>query len=145
MKHCTSELCLHALSFFDPPPLGNLKLRARAPGMRRTRAALQLADPSAIADPFAISFLTDTEGNLSYLKRWAALSRVVSARPEGAGVRLAFRRPDLPQHHLVFGGDVCDHGPGDLRILDALLDFRRRHPRRVHLSLIHISEPTRPY
>ena len=35
----------------------NLKLRARAPGMRRTRAALQLADPSAIADPFAISFL----------------------------------------------------------------------------------------
>jgi hypothetical protein len=33
----------------------------------------------------------------------------------------------------VFGGDLFDHGPGDLRLATALVDFKARFPDRVHL------------
>jgi hypothetical protein len=34
--------------------------------------------------------------------------------------------------HLVYGGDVCDRGPGDLRLLMDLLQLKQRYPDRVH-------------
>ena len=36
---------------------------------------------------------------------------------------------------LVFGGDVCDRGPGDLRITSEILDLKERYPNRVHIIL----------
>ena len=35
--------------------------------------------------------------------------------------------------HVRAGGDLFDHKCGDLRNARALLDFKRRHPDRVHL------------
>lgn len=45
-----------------------------------------------------------------------------------AYTRLALR----PNCHLVFGGDACDRGPGDIRILWDLLQLYEDHPGRVH-------------
>ena len=36
---------------------------------------------------------------------------------------------------LVFGGDVCDRGPGDIRITSEILDLKERYPNRVHIIL----------
>lgn len=37
--------------------------------------------------------------------------------------------------HLVYGGDVCDRGPGDLRLIMDLLQLKQRYPNRVHFIL----------
>ena len=37
--------------------------------------------------------------------------------------------------YFVMGGDAFDHGSGDLRIAEELLDFKERYPDRVFLIL----------
>lgn len=37
--------------------------------------------------------------------------------------------------HFVCGGDVCDRGDGDIRILRELLDLKSRYRERVHFVL----------
>ena len=37
--------------------------------------------------------------------------------------------------HFVYGGDVCDRGDGDLRILKDLLRLKDDAPNRVHFIL----------
>jgi len=39
------------------------------------------------------------------------------------------------ESYFVFGGDLFDRGPGDLRLASALLDLQGRHPDRVFLLL----------
>ena len=108
--------------------------------MRRSRVLRQIA-PSA--DDFAATFLTDTEGNVDYLLRWAASSRVVAARRDAGGrVRLDFRRPDAPGHHLVFGGDACDHGPGDC-MFDRKVQFKPKTPTGVVPAALNPAHPSR--
>ena len=48
-----------------------------------------------------------------------------------AYTRLSLR----PNCHLVFGGDACDRGPGDIRVLWDLLQLYEDHPGRVHIIL----------
>ena len=36
---------------------------------------------------------------------------------------------------LVYGGDVCDRGAADIRILYDLLSLRDKYPNRVHFIL----------
>jgi hypothetical protein len=108
-----------------------------------------------------VAYVTDIEGNLDYFRAWVARSRVVRFAPTAAlADRLAFRDdvppPPPPPHaahapapgtgtgataaataagygYLVFGGDVCDKGVGDVRVARALTDLKMRHPDRVFL------------
>eukprot|EP00445_Apocalathium_hangoei_P066052 CAMPEP_0204114176 /NCGR_PEP_ID=MMETSP0361-20130328/4094_1 /ASSEMBLY_ACC=CAM_ASM_000343 /TAXON_ID=268821 /ORGANISM="Scrippsiella Hangoei, Strain SHTV-5" /LENGTH=511 /DNA_ID=CAMNT_0051064659 /DNA_START=50 /DNA_END=1585 /DNA_ORIENTATION=- len=77
----------------------------------------------------AVGFITDTEGNFDYWCRCVELSRVVCFGPDGT---LQFVRQD-EQDIFVFGGDVFDKGPGDIRIASALVDLKTRYPDRVIL------------
>jgi hypothetical protein len=48
--------------------------------------------------------------------------------------RTGFRRLVLrPDSHFVYGGDTVDKGPGDIRLVRALVSLKRRHPDRVDL------------
>jgi len=79
----------------------------------------------------SIGFLTDVEGNLSFLVRSAKFSSVIDVMEESkSGVKLEFR-DSFGQ--FVYGGDVCDHQPGDIRVARALVDFKKRYPSRVFL------------
>ncbi|CAK9011972.1 Serine/threonine-protein phosphatase [Durusdinium trenchii] len=79
------------------------------------------------------SFLTDAEGHLGHWERQVRFSEVLEARNGADGaLELRFREPH-EQSRFVFGGDVVDHGPGDMRIANALVDFKQRHPDRVWL------------
>jgi len=81
------------------------------------------------AMPALIGFITDTEGNYDYWCRCVELSRVVHFDAEQ---QLEFTRPgELDK--FVFGGDVFDKGPGDVRIASALVAFKKRYPSRVVL------------
>jgi hypothetical protein len=44
-----------------------------------------------------------------------------------------FFTTSLPIQKFIYGGDSCDKGSGDLRIITALVDFKNRHDRDVTL------------
>lgn len=76
-------------------------------------------------------FLTDVEGNLEFFVRSVEFSSVLKLTSRSAaGLELDFADD---QGKFVYGGDVCDHGPGDIRIARALVDLKHRHPDRVFL------------
>lgn len=74
-----------------------------------------------------VGYLSDIEGNYDYWKKYILNSKVLFS--DGEEVRL---RDDC---HFVCGGDVCDRGPGDIRILRELLSLKRSYPDRVHFIL----------
>ena len=78
----------------------------------------------------AIAFWTDVEGNWDYFLRLASRSAAVTVDPSGEG-KLGLREGGA----LVYGGDHCDRGPGDIRISRALVQLKKRHPDRVVLLI----------
>ena len=90
------------------------------------------------------------EGNLDFWEKYIAASHVldrlapadstttatVDADADAAGV--AGTRGVLTLRdgcQFVYGGDVCDRGKGDIRILSDLVALKERFPDRVHLIL----------
>lgn len=83
-----------------------------------------------------IGFLTDVEGDLPFLLRYAQMSQVIMAINMNDHWKLQFRPCDIGiNSFFVFGGDVFDNGPGDIQVARLLLDFKMRYPDRVHLLL----------
>ena len=75
-----------------------------------------------------IGYATDVEGNYDYWCRYIDLSEILN-RNSGGQLELS------PDCHFVFGGDVVDRGPGDLRVLSDLVNLRRSYPDRVHFIM----------
>ena len=75
-----------------------------------------------------IGYVTDIEGNLDYWTSYKRMSRVLTINEQG---RLLLKDDCI----LVFGGDVCDRGPGDLRVIQDLLELKANYPDRVFLIL----------
>lgn len=73
-----------------------------------------------------IGYVTDIEGNYDYWLRFKRISRVMSIDFKG---ELKLR----DNCHLVFGGDVCDRGKGDVRIAIELTKLKETFPDRVHI------------
>jgi hypothetical protein len=79
--------------------------------------------------PVEVAYCTDVEGNLSYFERWVETAgRVVRFDSEGKELELVHDGA-----YFVYGGDVCDNGPGDLRLCQLLVSLKKRHPDRVAL------------
>ena len=76
-----------------------------------------------------VAYCTDVEGNYDYWERYIALSQVVN-RSESTG-RLTLSGGS----HFVFGGDVCDRGNGDIRVLQDLIGMHDDYAGRVHFIL----------
>jgi len=77
-----------------------------------------------------IAYVTDIEGNWDYWNRYVLISRVLERNPEDINDLIL-----KDNCELVFGGDVCDRGPGDLRVIDALNKLKEKYPSRVHFIL----------
>ena len=58
--------------------------------------------------------LTDVEGNFEYFCNYARMSRVLDIVEVPSGVPRFVLRADK---YFVFGGDACDNGPGDIRVV----------------------------
>ncbi|GMH74691.1 hypothetical protein TL16_g06531 [Triparma laevis f. inornata] len=75
-----------------------------------------------------VEFLTDVEGNQSYLENFLARSRILSVNSSGSY--------DLsPNGYFVYGGDSVDKGPADIRTVKMLTALKKKYPERVFLIL----------
>ena len=98
--------------------------------MKRFAAKLASFQRNAVAAEAPIpliGFATDIEGNWSYWNNYIKISYVLRRH----GNELELRE----NCHFVYGGDVCDRGDGDLRVIQDILSLKRRYPNRVHIVL----------
>jgi hypothetical protein len=84
-----------------------------------------------------VSYVTDIEGNWNFWDRFVRMSdvlKLIETVNEFTG--RTHREIILKEHcHLVFGGDVCDRGPGDMRVVRELLELKEEYPDHVHFIL----------
>ena len=107
-----------------------------------------MSDPTATKDSssssttssFRLGYVTDVEGNLDYFLSYVHQSTVLSTvddiydsneRQQQQHLQLELNDPE--HSYFVFGGDAVDKGPGDIRLVRALVDLKRRYPTRVFL------------
>ncbi len=74
-----------------------------------------------------VGYVTDVEGNLNYWNNYLGISNVLHK----VGDKLCLKE----NCQFVFGGDVCDRGAGDIRILSDLVNLKLNYPDRVHFIL----------
>lgn len=75
-----------------------------------------------------ILYITDVEGNDTYFEHIVKRSKGLFRDADG---KLELRSG----YFLVYGGDVCDRGKGDLRITSDLVQLTKKYPDRVHIIL----------
>ena len=75
-----------------------------------------------------VGYATDIEGNFDYWSKYIEISKIIHRLPSGE-IEL------LDDSHFVYGGDVVDRGPGDLRVISDLIGMKRSYPDRVHFIL----------
>ena len=93
-----------------------------------TKFASYSAPSSSSEQMMKVGYATDVEGNYDYWSRYIELSDILNRTPSGQ-LELS------PDCHFVFGGDVVDRGPGDLRVLSDLVGLKRAYPDRVHFIM----------
>lgn len=76
-----------------------------------------------------IGYVTDAEGNVEFWNSYINISRVLDRNEPGNKITLR------NNCQFVFGGDVCDRGPGDLHILRDIVQLKEDYPDRVHIIL----------
>jgi hypothetical protein len=76
-----------------------------------------------------IWFFTDIEGDLDHFTKLMLSSPALQKDKKNEEFELK------DNWQVVFGGDCCDHGSGDLFIIHTLLSLKLRYPERVHLVL----------
>lgn len=78
--------------------------------------------------PIEVAYLTDVEGNLRYFEKWLATTARVVRYDKQGNLELAHANA-----YFVYGGDVVDKGPGDIRLCRLLTRLKKRYPDRVAL------------
>ena len=83
-----------------------------------------------------MSYCTDIEGNYTYWKRFIQLSTVLYYSPSSPSSSNSSNQIFLKKDcYFIYGGDVCDRGSGDLRILNDLIQLKLKYPENVYLIL----------
>lgn len=77
-----------------------------------------------------IGYITDIEGDLETFNRYVDSGASVLRREDGV-----LKLKDPEKSAFVFGGDLFDRGPGDLRLAQELIELKRKHPERVFLIM----------
>lgn len=92
---------------------------------------MTLATPVHVDTPdgYAISFITDVEGNMDYFKSLVSADTVIQYSSSNT---LEFTEKN---GYFVYGGDTVDNGCHDLEFLRQLIAFKRSYPDRVFLLM----------
>jgi hypothetical protein len=105
------------------------KLSSAGLTMQNKSNATSLNPAANPNDPLiTIGYATDIEGNFDYWSRYIELSKILNRLPNG---ELELQ----DKCHFVYGGDVVDRGPGDLRVLSDLVGLKKSYPERVHFIM----------
>ncbi len=76
-----------------------------------------------------VGYTTDLEGDYSYWKHYIANSKILYRDKNSSHLKLR------EGSYFVFGGDVCDRGPGDIQLLEDLLQLKNDFPARISFIL----------
>lgn len=84
---------------------------------------------------FRLGYVTDVEGNWDYFLSFVERCQVLNAHKvwENGNITSLHLSLKGDDSYFVFGGDAVDKGPGDIRLVRALVDLKRRYPDRVFL------------
>ncbi|KAL3905219.1 MAG: hypothetical protein SGILL_009764 [Bacillariaceae sp.] len=86
---------------------------------------------------FRLGYVTDVEGNIDYFVRYVHQSKVlVVTHYDNQSLVLDFHHSDDANEedlYFVYGGDAVDKGPGDIRLVRALVNLKKRYPTKVYL------------
>ncbi len=74
-----------------------------------------------------VGYATNIEGNLNYWHKYLSVSKVLSRKDDTLTLN--------DNCQFVYGGDVCDRGSGDIRVLTDLVNLKLAYPDRVHFIL----------
>jgi len=84
-------------------------------------------------DKFLLGYVTDVEGNTDYFLRYVDQSNVLTVQEEMSTAQTLILDLLGTNTYFVYGGDAVDKGPGDIRLVRALVDLKKRYPERVYL------------
>ena len=87
----------------------------------------KLTIPLACMTNMTVGYCTDIEGNLAYWKRFISISKVLEESEDGVVLK--------SNCYFVYGGDVCDRGPGDIRVMRDIINLKKRNPDHVFIIL----------
>lgn len=124
-----------ALALFEESVNGFLPQLLGTPNNRNSNSmglAVVEGDSADSSRPFRLGYVTDVEGNLDYFLRFVEESKVLDVEKGdlwSTSVTLSLRE----NCYFVYGGDAVDKGPGDIRMVRALVDLKRRYPNHVYL------------
>ena len=77
---------------------------------------------------YKIEYMTDLEGNWEYFKRLVNESKIIKFKDKDQPLTgLNWEEKYTKNGYFVHGGDVCDQGVGDMRIVWILLDFQKEN------------------
>ena len=82
-----------------------------------------------------VSYITDIEGNIDYFYRFVSISEALSWEDVPAAEILPQRLKLADGFAFIFGGDLFDKGPGDIRLSVLLTDLKDRYNERVFLIM----------
>lgn len=90
-----------------------------------------------MAAPFRLAYITDVEGNIDWFERCVKICPVLSYKGDPAlGTVANSIDAELVLEegaYFVFGGDIVDKGPGDIRLCRQLVALKQKHPDHVFL------------
>ena len=75
-----------------------------------------------------IGYATDIEGNYNYWIKYVKISKVFTLKNKNNIIL-------NPNSYFVYGGDVCDRGDGDIRVLKDLMKLKTENPNNVFFIL----------
>lgn len=101
--------------------------------------------------PYKVGFFSDCEGHYDVWQRYLRMALVLYI-PEHSEVSNVHPSEDWRESlnstsfatqqirlkddcHFIYGGDVCDRGNGDIRLLKDLIALKERYPERIHFIL----------
>jgi hypothetical protein len=73
-----------------------------------------------------LGYITDCEGNYNYWEAYIKISTIIRRHPSSN--QLILQSNGI----LVYGGDVCDRGTGDIRLLQDLINLYENYPNQVY-------------
>jgi Calcineurin-like phosphoesterase len=132
-----SATSFHSTRLFATTTLSSSPLQADAtlPTTTTTSLAQDLTDVRNNPHLRCISYITDIEGDKSYLERFVQQSHVLEWTPRTPDASFPYDACIDFSHStsvLVMGGDAIDQGGSDLYVLRQLLDLKARYPDRVY-------------
>ena len=120
---------VHAFTTLQPTSSNNMTKQNSSSSLSSSSSPSPQLDKNS-SSRFRLGYVTDVEGNLDYFFQFVQHSHVLTIQYwDTKTLILALQE----ESYFVYGGDAVDKGPGDIRLVRALVALKRRYPRRVYL------------